>query len=48
MNDLLMLRAGGNFHYDIDMNNTGIFDLYTDYFLTSFSSGNAKSFPRNN
>jgi len=31
----------GNSHYDIGMTNTDIFDLYTNYLLTSFSSTTA-------
>lgn len=33
-----MLRTFGKSRYNIGITNTGIFDLYTDYLLTSFSS----------
>jgi len=36
-----MLRAFDNFRYDNGMNNSEIFDLYTDYLLTSFSATTA-------
>jgi len=33
----LVLRSDSSSRYGIGINNTGVFDLYADYLLTSFS-----------